>query len=614
MTCPKCKNVVSEDASFCMHCGTRIDSADFSDNKQTHSTAADSEEQEVQSSGPIVNPVLEDLPEEKAAADPVPTHADEPEAAFHGKKRGRKVLWVTLIIGICAAVIALFILRPWQRTGYLNQQDYTSFHITPQEFVDAYNRDMQAGGFDSWDITAQADGFYASEDGGVNAALLTNRSELAGFSLNLTGSSMTEFHSSAALRGIPLAAALQCTEEEAVQFTDGVFKADAEIGKVYTTSAYGVDLYYQKLSDDAETFLFCAQDAGIDPGAYLSSVPANPEKPQDISDSAVSSEVPESQTQEAAVQQSAAQNEEPASAVLSTADSFSLTPEQTKRFIAEVAGYLIGSYSYADDRGAASPPADVWVDPAQQDDAFWKLYFGAMCNTYTDEGPVLQEVVGYENNYGMVVYADKAKQYLQNAYGSLPLINWDSLTEPNTNFIVIGGSGEHGIGCFCIRQPSQIEVDESGIYTLRFSTIAFEMTTYNNYVLELQGVPTAESPYGMHITSFLVMPLGNDGSIISELVPDADSRLLTDDDLLEISQLGGIALGNGETSTKEALGYARNEIYAKHGNIFDNPKYAEYFSSRDWYVPTHKVTDETELNETERANIQTILAWEAQNS
>lgn len=72
---------------------------------------------------------------------------------------------------------------------------------------------------------------------------------------------------------------------------------------------------------------------------------------------------------------------------------------------------------------------------------------------------------------------------------------------------------------------------------------------------------------------------------------DSDSRLLTDADIVGMS-------------AKE-LNYARNEIYARHGRIFDAAELVDHFNSRSWYEGTLSAEDfdESILSDTEKQNI-----------
>jgi hypothetical protein len=53
----------------------------------------------------------------------------------------------------------------------------------------------------------------------------------------------------------------------------------------------------------------------------------------------------------------------------------------------------------------------------------------------------------------------------------------------------------------------------------------------------------------------------------------------------------------------------RNEIYARHGRRFQDPKLQRYFASFSWYRPNDSFR-ESQLNETERANATLISQYE----
>ncbi|MBQ8279288.1 MAG: YARHG domain-containing protein [Roseburia sp.] len=64
--------------------------------------------------------------------------------------------------------------------------------------------------------------------------------------------------------------------------------------------------------------------------------------------------------------------------------------------------------------------------------------------------------------------------------------------------------------------------------------------------------------------------------------------------------------------TNNELWIARNEIYARHGKIFQNEYLASYFNACSWYQPKEGKTEvgERELNEVEIANLKLIVAAE----
>lgn len=66
------------------------------------------------------------------------------------------------------------------------------------------------------------------------------------------------------------------------------------------------------------------------------------------------------------------------------------------------------------------------------------------------------------------------------------------------------------------------------------------------------------------------------------IIPDSDTRELTDYELREFQY--------------EVLGYAYNEIFARHGYHFkEGGKYAEYFASQDWYAPSEEYDDNDDI-------------------
>lgn len=81
---------------------------------------------------------------------------------------------------------------------------------------------------------------------------------------------------------------------------------------------------------------------------------------------------------------------------------------------------------------------------------------------------------------------------------------------------------------------------------------------------------------------------------------DSDSRYLKASDLKKLS--------------KKELRLARNELYARHGYIFEDEELSEYFSAKDWYVGSvegEDFSDKDIFNKYEIANRNLILKYEA---
>lgn len=92
-------------------------------------------------------------------------------------------------------------------------------------------------------------------------------------------------------------------------------------------------------------------------------------------------------------------------------------------------------------------------------------------------------------------------------------------------------------------------------------------------------------------------PIYNGGGYI---LPNSSSELLTRDSL--------VGLNGGD------LLLARNEIFARHGRMFDDEWLQSYFDSQPWYQPIYSPSEFSYdlLSSIEMANINTILAYEAE--
>lgn len=82
------------------------------------------------------------------------------------------------------------------------------------------------------------------------------------------------------------------------------------------------------------------------------------------------------------------------------------------------------------------------------------------------------------------------------------------------------------------------------------------------------------------------------------LLPDSSSRYLTESDLSVLSH--------------RELCLARNEIFARHGRMFDTPEIRAYFESKSWYRGTIAPSQfrDSVLSEIEKANIEYIVNYE----
>ena len=82
------------------------------------------------------------------------------------------------------------------------------------------------------------------------------------------------------------------------------------------------------------------------------------------------------------------------------------------------------------------------------------------------------------------------------------------------------------------------------------------------------------------------------------VLPDSAKRKLKKSDLKGLS--------------KEELRIARNEIYARHGRMFDDKKLQKYFDSQSWYegtVPASEFSEDV-LSSVEKKNVAFIRQFE----
>lgn len=82
------------------------------------------------------------------------------------------------------------------------------------------------------------------------------------------------------------------------------------------------------------------------------------------------------------------------------------------------------------------------------------------------------------------------------------------------------------------------------------------------------------------------------------IIRDSDVRYLTSADLKELSA--------------EDIRIARNEIFARHGRIFESQELQEYFETKSWYTPSIPAVEfsNTCLSVVEQENLQFIINYE----
>lgn len=105
----------------------------------------------------------------------------------------------------------------------------------------------------------------------------------------------------------------------------------------------------------------------------------------------------------------------------------------------------------------------------------------------------------------------------------------------------------------------------------------------------------------------------NDSNQFKGLCDDAiENGVGTQDYVLPGSDMRYVSKEELKDFTAEQCRLARNELYARHGRIFDDEFLQTYFSSKDWYSPSIATADfkESMLNEYEIANRDLIVEYE----
>lgn len=122
------------------------------------------------------------------------------------------------------------------------------------------------------------------------------------------------------------------------------------------------------------------------------------------------------------------------------------------------------------------------------------------------------------------------------------------------------------------------------------------------------------SSYGQNVVAGTASVEENDGEKEGDsypfdlegfLFPNSDIEYLSEDSLYALQDADGYEF-------KELLGYARNEIYARHGYPFDvDGKYYQHYSQYDWYNKLeHNDVSDSDLNQFEVENVKLVVLVE----
>ena len=171
------------------------------------------------------------------------------------------------------------------------------------------------------------------------------------------------------------------------------------------------------------------------------------------------------------------------------------------------------------------------------------------------------------------------------------------------------------LGISLLQKPKEITVLDASIPTADIPEEIYTPTTpptvptFTEEVEPLTEPPTTEPPTTEPLTtqslsySEQLNSLNRKHENYFDFQPDAQGNILSHSSsrLIDTQELYGM--------TEHQVCMARNEIYARHGYIFQTEKYNEYFSMFSWYTPTTRTLPD--LNEIESENVKTISAYES---
>lgn len=285
------------------------------------------------------------------------------------------------------------------------------------------------------------------------------------------------------------------------------------------------------------------------------------------------------------------------------------------------------------------PIADMSSYMYDSASSMWEGYFATLADVLIDTGGGYYEWIAQsvfpgfarsqeaDFSYAYTVPTSEATTYFQDAFGSnIPLSGTASQSGAETTFAC--GSGETGpvlstydTGAFA---PGYVE-DGTVACTFHY-TDALQPAQDTELMIRLGVEPAPGSVFGCNVTSFEVTqssaaPTGyeyTDPYAAPEtevgypdtaqiagfdaqgfVFPDSSERYLMPEEVMALSP--------------EMRGYARNEILARHGNVFLNEPYRSHYNQYPWYQQLQKRSGVgvQDLNDIEAENVALLELYES---
>lgn len=223
----------------------------------------------------------------------------------------------------------------------------------------------------------------------------------------------------------------------------------------------------------------------------------------------------------------------------------------------------------------------------------------------------------YDSQFKLNLYKYKNGEYklvdsqvFNNAWGSVMQGVYEYAKDKKGVFVYYANSQSNvGTGVFAINNEEiqfkgaifannytrPDDFDKDGIYEVLANNMSLGSSSGNSTSSWYKIYEDGRTPIVVKTT---VQQSNNNINKSNEfIIEDSDRRYLTDGDLMWMS--------------KDELALARNEIFARHGYVFNMDEFKTYFASKSWYVPNSSYDgSDSSLNEYEIANYRLIQEWE----
>lgn len=143
--------------------------------------------------------------------------------------------------------------------------------------------------------------------------------------------------------------------------------------------------------------------------------------------------------------------------------------------------------------------------------------------------------------------------------------------------------------------------------TGRLSLNTFTDTVFGTSLLQFGLLWEEHTPdAAVHTVQLTTQSALDQMKALASIHPEDDSTYTLDTERITPSALAELS--------REQCMWLRNEIYARHGYVFQTPAIGEHFAQYDWYAPDPTIPRDSFyrqiLNDIERENIQTIQRYE----